>query len=77
VNGFASDKRPCPVCHQRFQNVIRHLKANRRCHAAVVEGRLLVSDAIRYFTRQELKDAGKALPGAYEVNPRAGSRDDS
>ena len=39
--------------------MIRHLKANKQCAQALAEGRLLVSDAVRYFTRQELEDAQK------------------
>ncbi len=59
MNGFVSDKTACPVCHYRFAYIVRHLKRNRRCAQAVAEGRLLVSDAVRYFTRQELEDAQK------------------
>ena len=38
------DRTACPNCHERYVNVVRHLKHNKRCHRAVDEGRVLVRD---------------------------------
>jgi len=37
----------CPNCHERYVNVVRHLKRNARCHRAVDEGRVLVRDFLK------------------------------
>jgi len=42
-----ADRTACPNCHERYVNVVRHLKRNRRCHRAVDEGRVLVQDFLR------------------------------
>lgn len=33
--GFMSDKQLCPICHNRYGNLIHHLQRNRACKAAM------------------------------------------
>ena len=42
-----TDRTACPNCHERYVNVVRHLKRNKRCHRAVDEGRVLVRDFLQ------------------------------
>ena len=43
------DRTACPNCHERYVNVVGHLKRNARCHRAVLEGRVIVRDAVLAF----------------------------